>query len=604
MNTQIKDPQLKNLADKIEESFSSKVSVRNNFKKELRKNLTAQHKSNLVKNLKMEKNTKVGLKSILASLTSKTANIAIAGAGLLVVVVAGGAWYLTNNPLTAQKEKFGYLSTVEGKAVITRGEDTITVKVDSDNIELKEGDILKTEDDTIADAETIYGRVSLSSNTQVTLDGKDGDVSLESGTVYARTKDSKEIKINTSDGKITVENGATLTSISEETGTTAKSIAGKVAGSAASKESPVPGETPASEEEAKAVQSGMQVDIKDGVISEESEINRDDLKTPFCEHNKDKDEEQGYDTGTTKDLTPPELTIVSPEDKSTTEKTKTTVKAKSNEDGWANYNGKWNEIKADEDFTYEVSLKEGSNDIPVKIKDKSYNRTTKTLTVTYKSPVTINLDTVSAISTGIYLKWSASKIDSSYTYLVRRSTSSTASSTQNDLVSFTASSSTKEWVDTSTVKGTTYYYHVILLGSNNLEVKRSAIKGATAINEPPPPPPPDNTCKINLWIASKSTSSLLGRGLGCVNGGKVTLNWTISGDCPDFTGQKVVWSKSTDPDPVYPPTTGGHANYVSKDTRSHEITGLSEGTWKIRVGLYKNGQIVNNIYSNMVTATF
>jgi hypothetical protein len=83
----------------------------------------------------------------------------------------------------------------------------------------------------------------------------------------------------------------------------------------------------------------------------------------------------------------------------------------------------------------------------------------------------------------------------------------------NNLLLINAAGNTKEWVDTSTVKGVTYYYHVILLGKDGKEVTRTAVKDATAINQAPQPdpdptPPLDNnTCQISLKLRSKTTAA-------------------------------------------------------------------------------------------------
>lgn len=589
MTENTKNINLKKLEEIMESSFARRASINKSFEQSLRERLISQYQSNLISqnNMDGKETAKPTKKGLFGKLFSSPVKVALAGSSLLAVVgLAGvGVWYLLGYAPQSREDVFGTLSVAEGKAYIQREDEKITLKKGEEE-DLEEGDTIETEEDTIADAETDYGRVSLSSKTEVTLEGEDGEVKVEKGEVYARAVKNKKVSMATPDGEVEVEGGSVLTNSSDEEGTNVKSIAGNVTGSTQKDDTTT----------SKEVGNGKEVDIKDNEISDEVEIDRESLKTPFCEHNFDKDDDEGFDKGTGEDLTPPEITVTSPEGGLVTKSSKLEVKAKSNEDGWAYYGGKWNEILANEEFKYEITLKSGKNDVTVKVKDKSYNKTTKTINVTYDVAGSIVLNTVSAQSNGIYLKWTAKEVNSKYSYLVRRSTNSTNSTSKNDMIKLQATSSVKEWVDTSTVKGTKYFYHVILLGPDSKEVSRTETKSAVAINEAPVA---EDRC-ITLWLVSKTNAALVGEkalasSLSIHSSGKINVKWSVvDSKCGDYSGFKLVWNKTGSP--TYP---GDSAQYISKDLRTGTIT-ESSGTWYIRVGTY-NGGVTN--YSNQIAVS-
>ncbi|MEA3356971.1 MAG: hypothetical protein U9Q67_00860 [Patescibacteria group bacterium] len=479
------------------------------------------------------------------------------------------------------KDVFGMLSVVEGEAIVRHGQETSTVN-ENENKELQKGDSVETTENTIADVNMDYGRVSLSSSTTATLEDKNGNISLENGEVYARSTQDTSIVITTDNGEIEVQNGSTIAIENEEEGTTLKSISGTVKGSS-SKDGT---------RSTKEVENGKQVTLKAGEISDPTEIDRDTLKTPFCEHNWEQDD----NPGTAKDLTPPEISIIAPENRAVVQETEITVQASSNEDGWAKYNGVWNEITANESFSYTVTLERGENKLQVLVKDKSYNRTTKEIIVTYETPASISLDGISAISSGIYLKWSAAGIYPDGRYIVRR----VLNGSSTDVLIISSSDAVYEWVDTSTVYGITYQYYVILLGSDGLEAARTPTKSATAVNNPPqvtpePEPEPENgTCSVSLTVTDSWLSFLTlpkkGSTISSINtidpsGGNASITWTVTGDCGEYSGFKVVWNITGTP--VYP---GDHAKYLGKTHSSYTITGLpTNKTVYIRVGLFNQG---------------
>ncbi|MBN2101014.1 hypothetical protein JW710_03965 [Candidatus Dojkabacteria bacterium] len=563
--------------------------MRENFAQDLRAKLISKYQSNLLNNHNMAESEKTGKKGLLSRLPFKHLNIAIAGAGFfaLGIIAVLGYMYIQGTDSLPFQKRFGTLHVVKGSATVLRDGEEINIGKDEE-FPLAKGDTVETDEDTIADVETEDGRVSMSSETVAKFENDEGDVSVEKGDVYARSTEDTEINLETPDGKVKVDDGASFTSVRDEEGTTARNIQGKVEGSVEKD----------GEEASKEISEGKQIRIKDNEISDEEEMDREDLKDPLCEHNTDKDEEEGYDPGTAEDTTAPEITVVEPENGSSTFSSKITVKAKSNEDGWAKYNGTWNAIKANEEFSYEAELSKGSNDITVTAKDKYYNIGTATVKVILESKGAISLNEVTAKSNGIFLRWNASGINSNYKYIVRRSLSTKNTSSDPTVLTMKATKDDVSWTDTSTVYGKTYYYHVILLGEDGKEVDRTYTKGAKAINVATPP---STGCSISLALLSKwsSLSGLIGsedKHLNPSSGGYAKVSWSVSGDCGEYSGFKVVWSQS--PNPTYP---GDSAAYVDKNTSVHTISGLTSGTWYIRVGTY-NGGVTH--YSNQVTVTF
>lgn len=602
------------IEDLLKAEFSNAVSPSADFTQELKSKLL----NNFISSSKMEDDKNSKSKRFFSKLMAKPIYLAGAGACFLALVafIGGlGYYYLNLRSQSSAPEAFGELTVFQGKATIHRGDDEIDVKAKEEE-ELEEGDVITTEDETIADADTIYGRVSISSNSEVELEDEDGNVAFAVGEVYARAFEDAEIVLGTPYGDVKVDDGATLSSVeagstesndegqeknsenesAEDNGqTTVQSIAGKVTASVENQG------TTASQK----VDNGMQVILKNGEISDPSELDRENLKSVFCEHNTEKDDEEGYDKGTADDLVPPEITVIQPEDGMSTDQGKITVTAKSNEDGWARYNNTWNSIKANEEFSYEVSLKAGDNAVEVKVKDKSYNIATKIVNVNYNVPYSLSLDAVVSKSNGIYVKWSASGLQPGYKYQVKRTLEYKQQVGDPIVLEVAADAAVKEWTDTNVVAGKAYYYYVILLDGDGKELAITPSKGVTY--SPPTTPPPSGSCSVGLSIVSTWTSQLSGRGsqmvsylngnsrISIVSGGNIKVSWSISGDCGEYNGVKVVWRQT--PNPVYDVPPYHYITSGNVDT----ITGLSAGTWYIRVGTY-NGSVTH--YSNQVSHTF
>ncbi len=101
------------------------------------------------------------------------------------------------------------------------------------------------------------------------------------------------------------------------------------------------------------------------------------------------------------DDAPPSLTINSPEDGAeVTEDTVTvsgTVTDKESGVASLTINGNPVDVSKDGSFSYTVTLTEGTNTITIVATDKAGNKTTKTITVTYKPKTVITLQTQQSV---------------------------------------------------------------------------------------------------------------------------------------------------------------------------------------------------------------
>lgn len=588
----------------LEQTYQDNPPIPQEFKESLKQRLLEQHGkkqhgNNIISLFNMNNRKSSTKKSLLSAVTTLPKALLYSGAGFAAVLIAGllyGFVFFNQDEASDnnQDPQFGSLTVQKGTAEVYR-DDTVLILEEGDKEEIKEGDTLKTKENTIADAETEFGRVSLSSDTSIEIEDDKGELNMGKGYAYLRTKKDKEIKNSTPNGTVIVKNGSSITDIIEE-GTLLKSVSGTVKGEVEREGSKV----------TKEVENGKQILLTKEEIAKEAEIERDELKTVFCEHNWEKDEEENYDKGTAEDLTSPDLTVIQPENGLTTESPKIDVKAKSNEDGWAKYNGKWNSINKNEEFSYSVNLKSGENKISITIKDKSYNKTQKTIKVTRVSNQNISLNSLSANSTGIYMKWTASGAQNGHRLVVLRGPKDT--SVGSTVLNISAQNGTKGWTDKSTEYGKPYYYMVKILSVGGTTLAQTGIKGTTAKNNPPEtkptepkdPTPPTSSCTITISKALKLSSTELQHELYPHTGSNaVKLYWSVNGDCGSYNGFKVVWSQN--PTPTYGDP-GDSATWVSSD-KSHKIVdNLTSGKWYFRVGTYDNGQVTQ--YSNEVNVTF
>ncbi len=499
---------------------------------------------------------------------------------LVIVTAAVGGYMYYQSTLS----NIGKVYISEGSVEILRGG---MQKAYTTDTVLKSGDVLITKDNSVVDVKYGCTRVAMDNNSQVKFNPSP---SLASGTAFISTCEENEL--DTSLAKVLVNGAALISHVagSDEISASFMNLIGKAYATEVSDSSTkiitINGDVsvkPKINEEVLSVKTGEQIIVSKEIKKEE--FNKDDVNTEFVkkvsqEYNNDNSE-------IVQDLTAPVLTIVSPENgsKSTTEKV--TVTFKSNEDGWYYTSDGWKEMIKDKEYSRVYSLKNGDNKLEVIVKDKGYNKTKGYVTVKYTDPTpakTISwVNNPVAQSNGVYMKWTGKNLKVGSLFKIYRNGALYKSYTIN------SKAQSNSFLDTSTTKGKTYSYQISVYESKTVVTtsKKSVVAKTEVVS---------NNCKISLY---RMTSSSDQRAIATVEPMIYASNikWILSGDCPEYSGYKVVWSSS--PNPVYP---GGPYHYFATSSTTGTDT-IPSGTWYVRVGLY-DGSIVDGIYSNQIYGTF
>jgi len=178
----------------------------------------------------------------------------------------------------------------------------------------------------------------------------------------------------------------------------------------------------------------------------------------------------------------------------------------------------------------------------------------------------------SAREGAVDFSWTLSGYSGFQGFKLCRSESNMSPSYPGDWWMYIDGESTRSTTDSSVEIGHTYYYRLAVYD-------QGAVLGYS------------NTVTVTIPGTIPELSISLS---GKVEGGKVVLNWTVSGD-GSYSGFKVCRSE-TNPNPSYPEDT---CTLVDASARSYTDTGVVSGkTYYYRVGIYKDGAIVK--YSNAV----
>lgn len=602
----------------LKENLRSSVHIDSAFQAKLRSEVIAKSQSNIIKSFQMETNPNSG--SPMPKRTNLFAKILLPLLAIVAVVTVGVLLITNQNQKPSDQiadqgtntnpVSFARLYVLEGSVNVISKDTQTTVTSDKD---LVGGDRLVVAENTIADVKTTYGRIALDAGSEIILNSLNGDVYPEviDGVVFSSTnKDyEKAVAIKTVGADVVLEKGSALITQNGAVSTSdVSSIFDGIIGKAyavadqSTKIFSISGTVKIKLGTTETVvENGKEVVIKDKKLSTPEVAPRELLNTEFFSEVVKKESNEGKDLGTASDITPPVVTIISPAQGTTVTTDTVEIKFKSNENGWFLNENPWRDITAEQENTFSANLKAGDNKIEIQVKDKYYNRTIVYLNINYDAPFAISWNSSTAAkSNGIYLNWSATGAQAGvHSYRLYRDGSV--------YKTYSVKSDTEigaNMTDSNTTYGETYSYEVKLMDGDTI-LARSGSKSLKAINNKPQDPPASTACKLSLWktaqasaprVPAKNTSLIFGTH-AVVSEHYVKVGWSVSGDCPDNNGFKLVWSK--DPNPVYPGDT--YAYYSNTATRSGTASGLSSGTWYIRVSLYIGG--VGQYYSNQLTVT-
>lgn len=616
---------MKNIEDFLKENLRSDVHIDKRFYDNLQEELHVEaiNKFSGLSSMDEEKNNKK-INFFYSFLRKKSWFIFLA-VGVFVAFIIGGGYYLKEaglinfpkNEITNSNVQFARLYVNSGYVLLTRnGEDQ---RINND-FDLLSGDILTTSDGVIADVQTNFGRIAIDANTQIVLaeNGEKIDTQIKAGTIFLSVNSNygSEVKIIAENAEVLLDSGSTLVNQNSEVialdstffskllnpvyavydyddSTKVTCVAGKLKVKAQDKEL--------------EIDQGKEVVVSTSTINEITVIDKDALKDNEFITKVVKDAETTkVNTGVFGDTTAPIVTIISPEDGYVTSAGQVDIKFSSNEDGWYLNTNPWTDITAGQEITYSTSLVSGENNIQIVVKDKAYNKTVKTVKIVYNIPVNINWSAdPSAQSDGVHLAWSANgtKPGVQEYKLIRDGSIYQVFSVRAD----TAIGA--NWVDSNTTNGTTYSY-VVAIYENGTEVARSQEKSVVAVTQAYNPPPPNPSCSVSLWftgytaqtdVSDRSRFSfknlIIKPAYAVVPSPTYKFGWSVSGDCPAYSGYKLVWNESGNP--VYP---GSSYNYYATTANPYQGTAnLGDGTWYVRVGLYNGGSAFN--YSNQLTCS-
>ena len=316
-----------------------------------------------------------------------------------------------------------------------------------------------------------------------------------------------------------------------------------------------------------------------------TELPLDEIATDeFVLWNKDQDEQVNEfkeQMGVLFDLVPPALEIASPADGSTTESDKVTVNGRTEADATITIDADIVE-NTEGNFSKEVTLNEGVNNIQIIATDPAGNKTVKNLTVTYtkkvETPVVTSYIklTGAKVDNGISFSWSVSGLDVSNGFKLVKSTSTNPVYPGNDY-QYLTNGSTRQYTWQIT-DGKTYHFRICQYNGNGVCLKYS------------------NDITVTAPGGAATQSAVSSISLSDLGDGKV--KWSVNGYSD--MGFKVVWSKTSTP--TYPTRSTDQYQYFSdpNKTTSDVIDAFDgAGTYYVRVCEYLGGAC--GVYSNQIT---
>jgi hypothetical protein len=618
-----------NIEDTLKENLKTSVHIDKRFSDELGAEIRAEaiNKFILGSDMNEENSMQIKQRSFFTKpmfLFSVIGIVAIAAIISAVILSGVNPFNKSNNNIAQsnnEKVSFAKLYVSSGSATVTRNG---VATAYSENVVLESGDTVTTSGNTIADIKTLFGRLALDYDTQVVVNDVNGEVvpEVKAGLVFASLDNdfTKGAKIITANAEVIIDKGSALVAQNSAVVTSMQTrwsdslyalLVGKVhavvSTDGSTKITCLSGSTKVkSGTQEIALETGNEVTVQNKVVSGVVEVDKTQLDTTFVKKVVTDSEKTGTDTGVLADMTAPEVDVISPVDGSTIEQNSVVVKFKSNEDGWLLNKDPWQDIKANEEVSFTVNLKPGLNTIELKVKDKAYNRTVKTIKVTYKSPITLSWSAEpNPTGNGVVLAWSAAGVvPGVHKFKIIRNDEAYQSFVVNDGTLYGAN-----WTDTATTKGTSYYY-AIRIYEGDLELARTDNKTVVAQTDAPAP----TACNVSMSYAGYNISSapnteprlfsfanLIAPTQAVVASDNYSFQWNVSGNCPTYSGYKLVWNHGGSP--TYPNSENRDwYNYISdKNTKYGTASTSGGGTWYVRVGLYNGGPAFN--YSNQMTCS-
>ncbi len=487
----------------------------------------------------------------------------------------------------------------KGDVTLLRNEKETIKKED---FSMQKGDTILAGENSIVDLEFDFGRVALDSESRLSTKNKDKELVLYlwEGIAFVSTKrdGSYSSIVKLLNTEVRFSNGSGMIS-AIESGTASKQglvrsayALDPISSDMNFKVLSISGEVYVEKDGTEVLlENGKEMELNSEGFGDVKESDKKLLDTDFYKEISNKEHMDGKDLGIGKDMTAPNLSIISPEDGEEFNSKKIEVKFKSNEDGWYWDGDKWQDMKDGKEHSFEYDLDEGENEIEVKIKDLSYNKTIKKLTVSYvdaeesddvpigrTTPQELSISlSGSKVDNGVKLNWSVSGGSVDNGFKIVKSTSPNPvypGNTYKYLTSNSVRSYTWELTD-----GKTYHFRVCQYNGNGKCLKYSNDITVTApkVEEETPDP-------VSISLSAEAVST------------GVNLSWSVSGDNSSSDGFKIV--KSSDPNPVYP---GNDYEYKNDNSLRSYTWGLDAGTYNFRVCQYVSGECIS--YSNNVEVT-
>jgi hypothetical protein len=306
-------------------------------------------------------------------------------------------------------------------------------------------------------------------------------------------------------------------------------------------------------------------------------------KDEFVMWNKTQDESQTEfkdEMGILSDLTPPELSITSPENGAKTKESSILIEGKTDAEAKILINNA--EVKNESGvFSYKANLNAGENKIKISVVDTAGNKTEKELTITkvVMEPAVTNNTSIklSAVVTtgGIKFSWTVGGINVDQGFKLIKSLEINPVYPGNDYQYLTESGTRSYTWKIS--DGKTYYFRVCQYLGGKCGVYSNNVKIKAPLAET------NNTSGV---VKSINLSAISG----------ATVSWTLNGYSSQ--GFKVVWSETSGP--TYPTRSADQYNYYSDPgQRTSTLQAFNgSGLYYVRVCEYLGGSC--GVYSNQI----
>jgi len=601
-NSSPKIEQFNNFEQILKENLSCSVHLDKDFKDDLKTKLLEKSISNLSEQSKMDEKKKVRLNNLLPKLgLGFLLLVAVAGIGVLTYLgFTGKINFIGQNKIAENNEinseAIAKLYIIEGQVTLVRDGNTSTY---NSEVSLQAGDEITTSENSIVDITGDFGRLALDSSTKIIINEmndspypyiKDGTVFISSSTDY-----DKVIYAKTANAEITLKDGSTIISQNGEISSTTTqgvfpTILNLISTPAYASDNDqstkvlnINGEITilASNKEVK-LEKGEEIIIENKTAKEPVVSSKEPLNTDFYNKIAVKELNEGKDLGIGADLVAPVVNIVSPANGSTVSNSNIDIQFTSNEDGWFLNDNPWRNISANAENTYNVNLNEGENKIELTIKDKAYNRTVVSLTITYQpvisNPVTppvvnppvnppqgsITLSG-SAYEGGVNLNWSVANLSTENGFKVVYSTNANPVYPGNEY----------QYLSNPDQRSTSW---ALPTGTYHFRVCKYNGAGTCLLY----------SNDITLTVQQATPVSIILSASQIADG--ISLTWTVNGS--SSKGFKVVMSEN--PNPVYP---GNDYQYLSDPSARSTVWKVTDGkTYHFRVCEYLGGSC--GAYSN------